>query len=201
MKFLKQKLRKKIKDDIKENIDLKKKIIKKNIDEIIKVQEICISSLRSGGKLIFCGNGGSASDAHHLATELLVRLRPNINRKPISAISLNLDTTSLTACGNDYSYEIYLSRMLEALGNKNDVLIAISTSGNSKNIIKVLKKAKNMKIRSIALLGKKGGAAKNYCENNIIIDSNNTARIQEAHICIGHILMEIIENHLINEKS
>lgn len=201
MKLLKQKLRKKIKDDIIANIDLKKKIIKKNIDEIIKVQEICISSLRSGGKLIFCGNGGSASDAHHLATELLVRLRPNINRKPIPAISLNLDTTSLTACGNDYSYDIYLSRMLEALGNKNDVLITISTSGNSKNIIKVLKKAKNMKIRSVALLGKKGGTAKNYCEHNIIIDSKNTARIQEAHICIGHILMEIIENHLINEKS
>ena len=107
MKLLKQKLRKKIKDDIIDNIDLKKKIIKKNIDEIIKVQEICISSLRSGGKLIFCGNGGSASDANHLATELLVRLRPNINRKPIPAISLNLDTTSLTACGNDYSYDIY----------------------------------------------------------------------------------------------
>ena len=190
----------KIEKDIKENINVKKRILKENLSQIVNASEICINSLNNGGKLIFCGNGGSASDAHHLATELLVRLRPNVNRKPIPAISLNLDTTSLTACGNDYSYEVYLSRMLEALGNKDDLLIVISTSGNSKNILKVLKKAKSMKIKSIAFLGKKGGAAKNYCENNIIINSNNTARIQEAHICIGHILMEIIENRIINEK-
>lgn len=196
-----KKIFKKIEKDLKENISVKKKILKENLTQIVNASEICINSLNNGGKLIFCGNGGSASDAHHLATELLVRLRPNVNRKPIPAISLNLDTTSLTACGNDYSYEVYLSRMLEALGNKDDLLIVISTSGNSKNILKVLKKAKSMKIKSIAFLGKKGGAAKNYCENNIIINSNNTARIQEAHICIGHILMEIIENRIINEKS
>lgn len=195
------KLKNKIQKDINESINVKKSLIKNNINQIIQASDICKNSLKKGGKIIFCGNGGSASDAHHLATELLVRLRPNINRKPISAISLNLDTTSITACGNDYSYNEYLSRMLEALGKKDDVLICISTSGNSKNILKVLNKAKKMNIESISLLGKNGGKAKKLSKNNIIIKSNSTARIQEAHICIGHILMELIEDSQINKKS
>lgn len=192
---------KKIEKDLKENINLKKRILKENLTQIVNASEICINSLNNGGKLIFCGNGGSASDAHHLATELLVRLRPKVNRKPIAAISLNLDTTSLTACGNDYNYNIYLARMLEALGKKEDILISISTSGNSKNILKVIKKANKLKINTISLLGKNGGAAKNLSKNNIIVKSNSTARIQEAHICIGHILMELIEDNLLNEKG
>ena len=200
MKFLKQKLRKKIKDDIKENIKVKNELLKKNIDEIINAYEICANSLKAGGKIMFCGNGGSASDAHHLATELLVRLRPNVNRKPIPAISLNLDTTSLTACGNDYSYDVYLSRMLEALGNKNDILIAISTSGNSKNILNVIKKANKIGIQCITFLGKNGGSAKKLSKNNIVVKSSSTARIQEAHILIGHILMELIEDSEIRRK-
>ncbi len=192
---------KKIEKDLKENINLKKRILKENLTQIVNASEICINSLNNGGKLIFCGNGGSASDAHHLATELLVRLRPKVNRKPIAAISLNLDTTSLTACGNDYNYNIYLARMLEALGKKEDILISISTSGNSKNILKVIKKANKLKINTISLLGKNGGAAKKLSKNNIIVKSNSTARIQEAHICIGHILMELIEDNLLNEKG
>tara|TARA_Y100000816_G_C26106224_1_gene588019 strand:+ start:3684 stop:4289 length:606 start_codon:yes stop_codon:yes gene_type:complete len=191
---------KKIEKDLKENINLKKRILKENLTQIVNASEICINSLNNGGKLIFCGNGGSASDAHHLATELLVRLRPKVNRKPIAAISLNLDTTSLTACGNDYNYNIYLARMLEALGKKEDILISISTSGNSKNILKVIKKANKLKINTISLLGKNGGAAKKLSKNNIIVKSNSTARIQEAHICIGHILMELIEDSIINKK-
>jgi D-sedoheptulose 7-phosphate isomerase len=192
-----KKTSKKIEQDIKENIQVKKRILKDNIGQIVKASEICIDSINNGGKLIFCGNGGSASDAHHLATELLIRLRPNVNRKPIAAMSLNLDTTSLTACGNDYNYDVYLARMLEALGKKEDVLISISTSGNSKNILKVIKKANQLKIKTVSFLGKNGGAAKKLSKNNIIIKSNSTARIQEAHICIGHILMELIENSII----
>ena len=107
----------------------------------------------------------------------------------------------ITLCSQTLPTDPYLSRMLEALSNKNDVLICISTSGNSKNIIKVLKTAKKLNIKSISLLGKNGGIAKKYCQNNIIVKSNNTARIQESHICIGHILMEIIENNLLNEKG
>ena len=196
-----KKTSKKIEQDIKENIQVKKRILKDNIGQIVKASEICIDSINSGGKLIFCGNGGSASDAHHLATELLIRLRPNVNRKPIAAMSLNLDTTSLTACGNDYNYDVYLARMLEALGKKEDVLISISTSGNSKNILKVIKKANQLKIKTVSFLGKNGGAAKKLSKNNIIIKSNSNARIQEAHICIGHILMELIENSIIYKNK
>jgi D-sedoheptulose 7-phosphate isomerase len=182
-----------IQNKITENIEVKKKIIKKNIPDIINASKICIKGLKKGGKLIFCGNGGSASDSLHLATEMLVRLNPNINRKPISAISLNLDSVSMSAHSNDYDYNTYLSRMLSGLGKKNDILIAITTSGNSKNILNVLKQARKMKITSISFLGNKGGKAKKFCKNNIIVESNSTARIQEAHICIGHILMDIIE--------
>lgn len=182
-----------IENKIIESINVKKKIIKSSIPEIINASKICIKGLKKGGKLIFCGNGGSASDSQHLATEMLVRLNPNINRKPISAISLNLDSVSMSAHSNDYDYNSYLSRMLSGLGKKDDILIVISTSGNSKNIINVLKQARKMKITSISFLGNKGGKAKKICKNNIIVESNNTARIQEAHICIGHILMDIIE--------
>lgn len=185
-----------IKNKLLESIEVKKKVFEKNIPNIIDASKICIKGLNKGGKLIFCGNGGSASDSQHLATEMLVRLNPNINRKPISAISLNLDTVSMSAHSNDYDYNSYLSRMLSGLGKKNDILIAITTSGNSKNILNVLKQARKMKITSISFLGNKGGEAKKFCKNNIIVESNNTARIQEAHICIGHILMDIIEDKL-----
>ena len=186
-------LNKIIQNKVTESINVKKKIIENNIPDIINASKICIKGLKKGGKLIFCGNGGSASDSQHLATEMLVRLNPNINRKPISAISLNLDSVSMSAHSNDYDYNSYLSRMLSGLGKKDDILIVISTSGNSKNILNVLKQARKMKITSISFLGNKGGKAKKICKNNIIVESNNTARIQEAHICIGHILMDIIE--------
>jgi D-sedoheptulose 7-phosphate isomerase len=191
-------LNKIIQNKITESINVKKKIIENNIPDIINASKICIKGLKKGGKLIFCGNGGSASDSQHLATEMLVRLNPNINRKPIAAISLNLDSVSMSAHSNDYDYDSYLSRMLSGLGKKNDILIVISTSGNSKNILNVLKQARKMKITSISLLGNKGGKAKKICKNNIIVESNNTARIQEAHICIGHVLMDIIEDKIIN---
>jgi D-sedoheptulose 7-phosphate isomerase len=186
-------LNKIIQNKVTESINVKKKIIENNIPDIINASNICIKGLKKGGKLIFCGNGGSASDSQHLATEMLVRLNPNINRKPISAISLNLDSVSMSAHSNDYDYNTYLSRMLSGLGKKDDILIVISTSGNSKNILNVLKQARKMKITSISFLGNKGGKAKKFCKNSIIVESNNTARIQEAHICIGHILMDIIE--------
>ena len=181
---------------INQSIAVKKSLLKENIDDILYAKELCVNTLKNKGKIILCGNGGSASDAHHLATELLVRLRPKVNRKPIAALSLNLDTTSISACSNDYNYNIYLSRMLEALGKKEDILIAISTSGNSINILNVLKKSKKLGIKSISLLGNKGGNAKKLSNHNIIVNSKTTARIQEAHICIGHILMELIEDDI-----
>ena len=186
-----------IKNKLLESIEVKKKVFENNTLNIINASKICIKGLKKGGKLIFCGNGGSASDSQHLATEMLVRLNPNINRKPIPAISLNLDTVTMSAHSNDYNYDTYLSRMLSGLGKKNDILIVLSTSGNSKNILNVLKQARKMKIITISFLGNGGGKAKKFCRNNIIIESNNTARIQEAHICIGHILMDIIEKKIV----
>jgi len=148
-------LNKIIQNKVTESINVKKKIIENNIPDIINASNICIKGLKKGGKLIFCGNGGSASDSQHLATEMLVRLNPNINRKPISAISLNLDSVSMSAHSNDYDYNTYLSRMLSGLGKKDDILIVISTSGNSKNILNVLKQARKMKITSISFKNRK----------------------------------------------
>ncbi len=172
-------------------------IQKKNIFRAIK--KISNSILKKN-KILFCGNGGSASDAQHLTAELLIRLRPNINRKSIPAMSLVMDNSTLTACSNDYSYDEVFSRPLSALGMNGDILIVISTSGTSKNIIKVLKTAKKMKIFSIGFLGKNGGHAKKFCDLPIIVKSNITARIQESHIFLGHYILEQVENILIKSK-
>ena len=183
---------------ILENIEVKNKL-KKNIfkKKIFKCINAIHSSLLNNGKVLLCGNGGSAADAQHLAAEFLVRLRPNINRNPIPAIALALDTSTITACANDYSFNDLFSRNLEAIGNKNDILIALSTSGNSKNILNVLKIAKKMNIFSIAFLGNSGGKAKEIANLDVIIPSKVTARIQEAHIFLGHIIFEKVESLLI----
>ncbi len=187
------------KNSISDKISLLKNLDSQS-DEIVKIINKITNSIEKGGKLLFCGNGGSASDAQHLAAEFLVRLKPMINRNSIPALSLTLDSTTLTACGNDYGFENVFSRALEGLGNKKDILIAISTSGNSKNILKVLKKAKSMKIFSIAFLGKKGGKAKKLCNIPFIVKNNIVARIQETHIFVGHTVLETVEKNLIKSK-
>lgn len=168
-------------------------------DKISSITQAILKKLQLGGKLLFCGNGGSAADSQHLAAEFLVRLRPHVNRNPIPAISLAQDTSTLTACGNDYSFDDIFLRPFQALSNKNDVLICISTSGNSKNIIKVLKEAKKKNIYSISFLGKSGGKAKKYCDNSLVVNSQNTARIQECHIFIGHFILEKVEDLLLKK--
>ena len=191
-------IEKEFKTCLKENVDTHFKIIKsiKQIDQSIR--EIA-KALTRGNKLLLCGNGGSAADAQHLAAEFLVRLRPHINRDPIPAISLAQDTSTITACANDYNYNEIFVRTFQALAKKGDILIAISTSGNSKNILKVLNYAKKKKYFSIALLGKKGGKAKKLASASIVIDSNNTARIQESHIFVGHFIFEQVENLFIRK--
>ena len=159
-----------------------------------KIINIIYKKLNLGGKILLCGNGGSAADAQHLAAEFLIRLRPKVNRHPISAISLCTDTSMLTACGNDYKFEDIFLRPFKALSKKNDILLAISTSGNSKNIIKVLNQAKKDKITTIGFLGNNGGKAKKFCNYKIVVDSKNTARIQEAHIFLGHFIFTSVEN-------
>lgn len=168
-------------------------------EDILSVINLIYKKLMDGGKLLFCGNGGSAADAQHLAAEYLIRLRPKVNRLPFPALSLAQDTSTLTACGNDYSFEDIFLRPFQALSNKKDVLICISTSGNSKNILKVLKYAKSKKISSVAFLGNGGGKAKKLCDKPLIVKSKITARIQECHIFMGHVILETVERKILKK--
>ena len=181
---------------VNENIKTHLSLIKLS-DEIDKAIKVISKKLQNGGKLLLCGNGGSAADAQHLAAEFLVRLRPNINRRAIPAISLAQDTSTLTACGNDYSFEDIFSRTLQAIGTKKDILNCITTSGNSKNILKVLKEAKKKNIFTIGFLGNNGGKAKKNCDIKLVVNSNNTARIQECHIFLGHYILQKVEDLII----
>jgi len=184
---------------LQENIKIHNSILNMSND-IIDIIKTIQKKLKSGGKILFCGNGGSAGDAQHLAAELLVRLKPNINRSPMPALTLTQDTSTLTACGNDYSFDDIFLRPFQALAKKNDVLVCISTSGNSKNILKVLNEAKKLKIFSVSLLGKRGGKAAKISNKSLIVSSNNTARIQECHIFLGHFILEKIEDVMLLNK-
>lgn len=186
-------------NQLQDNINAHQEILKisKNISNvIINIQK----KLKKNGKILFCGNGGSAADAQHLAAEFLIRLRPNVNRNPLPALTLAQDTSTLTACGNDYSFEDIFLRPFQAIANKNDILICISTSGNSKNILKVLKEAKKKNIYSVCFLGNDGGQAIKICDEPLVISSKNTARIQECHIFLGHFILEKIEDSILGKK-
>ena len=186
-------------ENLKENIiksnNTKLSLIEHKKD-IYKIIDLVVKKISAGGKIFLCGNGGSAADAQHLAAEFLVRLRPHVNRSPLPAISLALDTSTITACGNDYSFNKIFERNLDALGSKKDVLIVISTSGNSINILNVLKLAKKRNIRSIGFLGCNGGKAKKFCDLSVSIKEKETARIQEAQIFLGHFIFEQVENKI-----
>jgi len=188
-----------LQNHLEENINVHKDISKMSQDIIDVIQNIN-KKLKRGGKLLFCGNGGSAADAQHLAAEFIVRLRPHVNRNPIPALTLAQDTSTLTACGNDYSFEDIFLRPFKALVKKNDVLLCITTSGNSKNILNVLKEAKKQKIYSICFLGNGGGKARKICSKPLVISSNNTARIQECHIFLGHFILQKVEDLIISKK-
>ncbi len=187
-----------LKKEIEESIFLKKKIETLSNEINIAIKKIT-GSLKSGGKIMLCGNGGSAADAQHLAAEFIVRLKPKVNRQPFPAITLATDTSTITACGNDYNFENIFARSFEALHKKGDILLLISTSGMSKNLIKVAKIASKKKIYTICFLGSDGGKLKNFSNLNIILPSNNTARIQEAHIFIGHHIFGKVESLLLNK--
>ena len=189
-----------LENQLKKNIDAHLSILKMS-DDIFEVIQNIYKKLYRGGKILFCGNGGSAADAQHLAAEFIVRLRPHINRKPIPALTLAQDTSTLTACGNDYSFEDIFLRSFQALANKDDILFCISTSGNSKNILKVLKEAKRKKIYSVCFLGKNGGKARKICDKALIISSQDTARTQESQIFLGHFILEKIEDLIIKKTN
>ena len=187
---------KNFKNLIDTSIILKKKLI--NLEKKLNLAiNLIYNTLRTKNKIFICGNGGSAADAQHLAAEFLVRLKPNVSRKSYPVISLAQDTSTITACGNDLGFSNLFSRNLQGMANRNDLLLVLSTSGNSKNILKVLKTSKKLKIKSIALLGNKGGKAKGLSNLDIVVPSKTTARIQECHIFMGHFIFEKVEDMLL----
>tara|TARA_Y100000748_G_scaffold254360_1_gene220309 strand:- start:1822 stop:2442 length:621 start_codon:yes stop_codon:yes gene_type:complete len=194
-------IKSKIKDTFEESIDVKNTIIQQELFEVLRLAgDLIADSIEKGGKLMICGNGGSAADAQHLAAEFLIRLTPKVNRKGIPAISLAQDTSTLTACINDYSSDDIFKRVLSTLGQPNDVLLAITTSGNSNNILQALQEARNMSIPSIGFLGNEGGKALELCKHAFVVPSSITGRIQESHITAGHAMLQYIEDVLIKRK-
>jgi len=175
---------------ISEHLDLieKVKLITTDIDI---ATEMMINRIKAGGKIMWCGNGGSAADSQHYAAELMVRYTRN--RKPIASIALTTDTSVITAHTNDYDYETLFSRQVEALSSSNDVLVGISTSGNSINVLRAIEKANQLGLLSVGLLGNDGGKIANIAQHSIVIPSKTTARIQEAHLLLGHYFCDRIE--------
>jgi D-sedoheptulose 7-phosphate isomerase len=159
-----------------------------------KCAQVIANALRNENIIFWCGNGGSAADSSHLAVELIGRFKNN--RRSLPSISLNADTSAITCIANDFGFEEIFARQLEGLGKKGDVLVVLSTSGKSENILRVLRKAKDMGVTSIALLGKGGGSAVTLSEHSLVIDSEETARIQEMHLLLGHTLCEFAEIEL-----
>lgn len=168
------------------------------LENLQSLVQACIQCFRKGNKVLFCGNGGSAADAQHLAAELSGRFY--FDRPPLPAEALHVNTSFLTAVANDYSYEEVFSRMIEATGQPGDILIGLSTSGNSPNVLKALEKAKEKGMITAAFTGASGGKMKDSVEWLINVPSTDTPRIQEAHILLGHILCELIEKELFSDK-
>ena len=190
----------KIKESFEDSILVKQKIIDSKIYEVLfEVGDLISESISKGGKLMICGNGGSAADAQHLAAEFLIRLTSDVNRQGIPAISLAQDTSTLTACLNDYGPDEIFKRVMASLAKKGDILLAISTSGNSSNIVKALKYAKSQGIYSLGFLGGDGGEAIKYCDSIFLVPSKVTARIQESHITAGHTMLQYVEDRLLAE--
>lgn len=184
-------MRDRIKDILLENIQIKEELLRTAIPQIINITNTILGCIKKGGKVILFGNGGSATDSQHIAAEFVGRFQKE--RRGLPAISLSANISILTALANDYGYEIIFARQLEALADKNDVAIGISTSGRAKNVIYGIRQAKKMGLKTIALTGGDGGELAKIAHVSLIIKSRVTARIQEAHITIGHIICELIE--------
>ena len=164
------------------------------LDTISKVATLCAKAFRNDKKVLFCGNGGSAADAQHIAAELSGRFYTD--RDPLYAEALHVNSSYMTAVANDYSYDVVYSRMLKACGRKDDVLIAISTSGNSRNILLAIEEAKKQGMITIGMTGESGGKMNSVCDYILKVPSRDTPRIQESHILIGHIICQLIEETL-----
>lgn len=188
-----------IENSIHDNIELKKVLLAKSQDTITRAAQQLITTINNDGKVILCGNGGSAADAQHIAAELVVRLKTTSNRPAIAALALTVDTSILTASSNDFGFDFAFSRQIEALGNHGDTLIAISTSGNSSNVVEAVNMAHEKGLYVIGFLGEDGGKLFKLVDLPILVPSRDTARIQECHILIGHILCDILEQELFSK--
>ena len=183
-----------IKNNFEEHQVIQKKTLENLEKEIYLASQIMSDCLKNDGLIMWCGNGGSATDSMHLSTELIGRFKKD--RKSLRSISLAADNSALTCIANDFGYENVFSRQLEGLAKKNDVLISLTTSGNSLNVINAIKKAKELNLKTILMSGNSGGKCADLNDVELIVPSQTTARIQEMHILIGHILCELIEKQL-----
>lgn len=173
--------------------------LKSQSETVVKIANICIDAIRNGHKVIWCGNGGSAAQSQHLAAELVGRYK--INRPAMNSISLTVDTSNLTAIGNDYGYDVVFSRQLQGVGQPGDVLIGLSTSGNSKNVVLAFEMAKEKEIKTVALVGAKGGVMRDMADIALCVPADTSAHIQEMHITIGHLICDLIEKEFYGEKQ
>src|SRR3989338_1994813 len=185
----------KIREMLLESAEVKKTVANTMAGKVEKFAAMTMDTMKSGKKVLVCGNGGSAADAQHFAAEFIVRYKTD--RKTLPAIALTTDTSVITAHANDYGFNTLFERQVEALGNKGDLFVGISTSGNSENVMLALKMAKEKGMKTVALLGKDGGKTKGMADLDIIIPSSQTARIQEAQMCIMHIVCELVENEFV----
>jgi len=197
---MKTEWQKHIEAEIKESIAVKSELLKACLPDINRAIHQLLTTIKNGGKILLCGNGGSAADAQHIAAEMVIRLTSSNDRPAIAALALTTDTSILTAGANDYGFEFVFSRQIEALGKREDTLIAISTSGNSNNVIEAVNMAHEKGLYVIGLLGGDGGKLKKLVDLPLVIPSKTTARIQECHIMIGHILCDILERELFNKN-
>ena len=189
--------------ELKKSVELFQKLLnnKQTVDQVTVITDVMIDALQKGKKILFCGNGGSAADAQHLAAEFVSRFA--FDRPALKAIALTVDTSALTAIANDYSYDYVFARQVEALANPGDVIVGISTSGRSKNVLAALKTAREKQAITIGFLGQEGRDIGQIVDHSLNIPSQETPKIQEGHITIGHIICALVERqlfHLPNEK-
>jgi len=187
-------MRDRVKDILLESIQIKEELLRNQVGDILNIANLMIDVLKKNGKVILFGNGGSASDSQHIAAELVGRFKKD--RTALAAISLTTNSSIMTSLANDYGYDIVFAKQIEALGQKNDIAIGISTSGKAKNVINGIKQAKKMDIKTVALTGSDGGELAKLADVSLIVPSSVTARVQEAHITIGHIICELVEQAL-----
>lgn len=189
----------KIRDIFKESIRVKEKTCREQVKTIVKITRLIVRSLKNNGKILLCGNGGSAADCQHIACEFIGRFK--IDRSPLPAIALSTDTSVLTSLANDYSYDLIFAKQICALAKKGDVLIAISTSGMAANVIKAVRAARDIGMKTVAFTGKGGGKLAKLTDIAFIVPSQDTPRIQEIHITAAHAICEIVEERLTKTQN